>query len=121
MRRYLVPAMFLSTFFILGRLWNEIAGSRQTMVQQDDTVWAKTFQVAARDRIILKTGDAEITMDNSGNISISGVNITINSTNRLNIRAPGSVVLHGTSILEEGGSRIAAATPWMQPRMMSNG
>jgi type VI secretion system secreted protein VgrG len=78
-----------------------IGGSRGTSVGKDDaTKVAKTFLVDAGDEIALKTGSASITMKKDGTIQISGKDITIKASGKVNVKADSDVVVKGSKILQ---------------------
>ena len=59
---------------------------------------AKNFGVDAGDAIVLKTGDASITMKKDGTILIKGKNITIQGSGKITVKADGNIVMKGDNV-----------------------
>ncbi len=54
--------------------------------------------VDAADSIIIKTGDASITMKKDGTIMIKGKDITIQGSGKINVKADGDIAMKGSKI-----------------------
>ena len=70
-----------------------VAGYSQTISTQQ-----KKVSVLAEDEIIIKTGNASITMKKDGTIIIKGSNIIVEGTSSVNVKASGNVILKGSKI-----------------------
>jgi type VI secretion system secreted protein VgrG len=60
----------------------------------------KAFSLTAADEISITTGDASIVMKKDGTITISGKNITIKGSGKINAEASGDMTLKGSKILQ---------------------
>ena len=58
----------------------------------------KTIQIDAGDQIVLRTGSATISMKSSGDISISGKNITVKGSGKINVKASSNVNIKGSKV-----------------------
>jgi type VI secretion system secreted protein VgrG len=54
--------------------------------------------VDAGDSIVLKTGEASITMNKDGTIQIKGKDIIITGKGKINVKADGDIVMKGSNI-----------------------
>jgi type VI secretion system secreted protein VgrG len=54
--------------------------------------------VDAGDQVVLKTGEASITMKKDGTIVIKGKNITIQGSGKINVKADSDIVMKGSNI-----------------------
>ncbi|MDA7746356.1 type VI secretion system tip protein VgrG [Psychromonas sp.] len=68
-----------------------IKGSYKEDVTNDYNLHAKTITMDADEKIVIKTGSAQIVMKSNGDITISGKNI--------NVKGSGNVVLKGSKVL----------------------
>ena len=59
----------------------------------------KNLVIQAGDSITIKTGDASITMKKNGAITISGKDITLSGSGKINIKADGNVIVKGSKIM----------------------
>ena len=84
-----------------------ISGGRTATVSKDESVSidggqtisvGKALSITAADSITLTTGSASITMKKDGTITISGKDITINGSGKINAQASGNMVLKGAAI-----------------------
>jgi type VI secretion system secreted protein VgrG len=76
-----------------------VTGGRTTTVGKDDaTKVTKNWVVDAGDSIVLKTGDASITMKKDGTIVIKGKDISIQGSGKINVKASGDVVVKGSKV-----------------------
>jgi len=65
---------------------------------QITTAQQKKILLQAYDEIVIKTGDASITMKKDGSIIIKGSNIQIEGTKVVNVKASGEMLLKGSKI-----------------------
>ncbi len=76
-----------------------VTGGRSTTIGKDDTTKVtKNWAIDAGDSIVLKTGDASITMKKDGSIQIKGKDITITGSGKINVKADGDIVMKGKNI-----------------------
>jgi len=54
--------------------------------------------MSAEDEIVIQTGEASITMKKNGEITISGKDITLNGSGKINVKASSDVVLKGSKV-----------------------
>jgi type VI secretion system secreted protein VgrG len=79
----------------------KVTGGRSTDIGKDDaTKVAKNYVVDAGDEIVLKTGDASITMKKDGTIVIKGKDITVQGSGKINVKADGDITMKGSKILQ---------------------
>ncbi len=71
-----------------------IAYAQITSAQQ------KKLLLQAEDEIVIKTGDASITMKKDGTIFIKGTNLQIEGSKTVSVKASGDVILKGSKIKE---------------------
>ena len=77
----------------------KVTGGRVTDIGKDDaTKVGKNFALDAGDQIVLKTGDASITLKKDGTIVIKGKNITVQGSGKVNVKADGDIVMKGSNI-----------------------
>jgi type VI secretion system secreted protein VgrG len=78
-----------------------VANDRSASIAGGDTInVGKAFALVAADSITLTTGDASITMAKNGNITISGKDITIKASGKINSEASSEHTLKGSKILQ---------------------
>ena len=71
----------------------------ETAIAKDDVLQVgKKLQINVADEIVIKTGDATISMKKNGDITIKGKNITLNGSDKINVKASSNVVLKGSKI-----------------------
>jgi type VI secretion system secreted protein VgrG len=76
-----------------------VKGGRKTSVGKDDVTKVKNnWVVDAGDSIVLKTGEASITMNKDGTIQIKGKDIIITGKGKINVKADGDIVMKGSNI-----------------------
>ena len=76
-----------------------VAENRSTSVgKNDETTVGKNFLLNVADEIVIKTGDASITMKKNGEITIKGKDITIDGSGKINVKASSDVVLKGSKV-----------------------
>ncbi|MBI5718684.1 MAG: type VI secretion system tip protein VgrG [Burkholderiales bacterium] len=78
-----------------------VADSRGTKIAKDDTLHiGKKFVLEADEEIMIKTGDASITMKKDGTIQIKGKDITVTGSGKIGVKASGDVVIKGSKIAQ---------------------
>jgi type VI secretion system secreted protein VgrG len=77
----------------------QVTGQRTTQIGKNDSLdVAKKLLISAGDEIVIRTGDASITMKKNGDITISGKNITLKGGGKINAKADGDIVLKGKNV-----------------------
>ena len=86
----------------IGKNRSETVGSNRTSsVGKDDSLKVgKNLVIDAGDQIVIKTGKASITMKKDGTIQISGKDITIKASGKINAKASKNIILKGKKILQ---------------------
>jgi type VI secretion system secreted protein VgrG len=74
------------------------AGRTVTVGGDDKLEVAKKIAVNGGDEIVLKSGDASITLKKDGTVIIKGKDITLNASGKINAKASGDVILKGSKI-----------------------
>ena len=78
-----------------------ISGGRTVNVSKDDSLTVgKNLVINAGDSISITTGSASITMKKDGTIAISGKDISIEGSGKINIKASSDVIVKGSKILQ---------------------
>jgi type VI secretion system secreted protein VgrG len=78
-----------------------IGDARTTSVGKDDSLTVgKNLTITAADSITLKTGSASITMKKDGTISISGKDISIEGSGKINAKASSDIIMKGSKITQ---------------------
>ena len=78
-----------------------VSGGRATSIGKDDaTKVSNNWVLDAGDEIVLKTGEASITMKKDGTIVIKGKDITIQASGKMNVKADSDIVMKGSKILQ---------------------
>jgi type VI secretion system secreted protein VgrG len=77
---------------IVKDLTERVGGQHKETVEKEYALQAKKIQLLAEDEIIIKTGDASITLKKNGDISING--------KKINVQGSGDVVIKGSKIKE---------------------
>ncbi len=76
-----------------------VGKDRATSVSGGDTLSVgKALAITATDSITITTGDASITMNKDGTITIKGKDITIDASGKITQKASGDVILKGSSV-----------------------
>jgi type VI secretion system secreted protein VgrG len=84
-----------------GNQSNQIGRGRSSQVAQDDSLKVgKKLVIDAGDEITIKTGKASIMMKKDGTVQISGKDITIKGTGKINVKASKDVTVKGQKILQ---------------------
>ena len=79
----------------------KVIGGRSSDIGKDDlTKVAKNYGLDVGDAIVLKTGDASITMKKDGTIIIKGKDITNQGSGKINAKADGDIVMKGSKITQ---------------------
>jgi type VI secretion system secreted protein VgrG len=77
----------------------QVAGNRTTKVAKEDKLdVGKKLFVNAADEIVLKTGDASLTMKKDGTITLKGKDIKIEGSGKVNVKASSDVVIKGSKV-----------------------
>ncbi|HEY2852772.1 MAG TPA: type VI secretion system tip protein TssI/VgrG [Gemmatimonadaceae bacterium] len=71
---------------------------KTTVGKNDELTVGKKLLISAADEIVIETGDASITMKKNGEITISGKDITLNGSGKINVKASSDVVLKGSKV-----------------------
>lgn len=78
-----------------------VTGARSQNVGKDDKlVVGKSLVVSAADDIVLKAGDASITLKKNGDITIKGKNINVTGSGKIKANADGDMVLKASKIAQ---------------------
>jgi type VI secretion system secreted protein VgrG len=84
-----------------GSHTESVGGDRSASIAGADSISVgKTFALTAADEISISTGDASILMKKDGTITISGKNISIKASGKINAEASGDMTLKGSKILQ---------------------
>jgi type VI secretion system secreted protein VgrG len=76
-----------------------IAANRTTSVGKDEKhSVSKKFVLDVGDEIVIKTGEASITMKKDGTIKIKGKDISIDGSGKINVKASSDVVIKGSQV-----------------------
>ena len=76
-----------------------VGGKRSTDVAKDDNLSVgKKLVVEAGDEIVIRVGNAVLAMKKDGTIKLSGKNITISGTGKVNVKASSDVVVKGSNV-----------------------
>ncbi|MDN3920023.1 type VI secretion system Vgr family protein [Roseateles violae] len=78
-----------------------IEGGRSAKVGKDDALKiGKNLVIDAGDSVSIVTGEAAITMKKDGTITITGKDITVTGTGKVNVKASSNIVMKGSKILQ---------------------
>lgn len=69
-----------------------------TIAKNDELTVGKKLLITAADEIVIKAGDASITLKKDGAITIVGKDITLNGSGKINVKASSDVVLKGSKV-----------------------
>ena len=76
-----------------------VTGGRTSSVGKDDVLKVtQNFTVDAGDSVVIKTGDASITMKKDGTILIKGKDIAIQGSGKISVKADSDVVVKGSKV-----------------------
>jgi type VI secretion system secreted protein VgrG len=76
-----------------------VGGDRSTSVGKSDELQVgKELLIGVADKIVLKTGDASITMKKNGDIDIKGKNIKVQGSGKVQIKASSDVNIKGSKV-----------------------
>ena len=76
-----------------------VTGGRTTSVGKDDVLKVtNNYTVDSGDSVVIKTGDASITMKKDGTILIKGKDIAIQGSGKISVKADSDVVVKGSKI-----------------------
>jgi type VI secretion system secreted protein VgrG len=77
----------------------KVKGGRKVEIEKDDALKVtKNLVIDAGESVMIKTGDASISMKKDGTIVIKGKDITIDGSGKINVKAGGDMVLKGSKI-----------------------
>jgi type VI secretion system secreted protein VgrG len=74
------------------------AGRKQTITGDDQVSVSKKLLFDAGDEIVIKTGDASITMKKDGTIILKGKDVSITASGKINANASGDVIIKGSKV-----------------------
>jgi len=78
-----------------------VTGGRTSSIGKDDALKVtKNLVIDAGESVTIKTGDASITMNKNGTITIKGKDITITGSGKINVKADSDIVMKGSKILQ---------------------
>jgi type VI secretion system secreted protein VgrG len=78
-----------------------IGDNQTTKVGKDQTLSVgKKLTIDAGDQVIIKTGKASIIMKKDGTITLSGKDITVNGSGKINVKAKKNITMKGQKILQ---------------------
>jgi type VI secretion system secreted protein VgrG len=56
--------------------------------------------IDAADEIVIKTGDASLTMSKDGTITLKGKDITLDGSGKINVKASSDVTIKGSKVAQ---------------------
>ena len=74
------------------------AGRKQSITGDDQVSVTKKILFDGGDEIMLKSGDASITLKKDGTIILKGQDVTINASGKINAKASGDVIIKGSKV-----------------------
>jgi type VI secretion system secreted protein VgrG len=78
-----------------------VEGARTTKIGKDDSLdVTKKLNIVAGESVMLKSGDASITLKKDGTIVIKGKDITLEGSGKINVKASGDVIMKGSKIAQ---------------------
>ncbi|MGH8137961.1 MAG: type VI secretion system Vgr family protein [Steroidobacteraceae bacterium] len=78
-----------------------VSGNRTSAIGADDNLSVtKNLIIEAGDSVMIKTGDASITMNKDGTITIKGKDINIQGSGKMSIKADSDITMKGSKILQ---------------------
>lgn len=81
------------------KLTLQVADARSTSIgKNDELTVGKKLVISAADEISLTAGDASIILKKNGEITISGKDITVSGSGKINVKASSDLVLKGSKI-----------------------
>lgn len=86
----------------IGKNQSVSVGENQTTsVEKDNALKVgKNLVIDAGDSVVIKTGKASISMKKDGTIAISGKDISIDGSGKINVKASGNITMKGQKILQ---------------------
>jgi type VI secretion system secreted protein VgrG len=89
------------TLSVSGGQTTSVGKARTTSVGEDDSLTVgKNLVISAADSVSITTGSASITMKKDGTITITGKDITIDGSGKINVKASSDIVMKGSKILQ---------------------
>jgi type VI secretion system secreted protein VgrG len=74
------------------------AGRKQTITGDDQVTVSKKILFDGGDEIMLKSGDASITLKKDGTIILKGKDVSITASGKINAKASGDVIIKGSKV-----------------------
>jgi type VI secretion system secreted protein VgrG len=74
------------------------AGRKQTITGDDQITVSKKILFDGGDEIMLKSGDASITLKKDGTIILKGKDVTITASGKINAKASGDIIMKGSKV-----------------------
>ncbi|HEX7508980.1 MAG TPA: type VI secretion system tip protein TssI/VgrG [Polyangia bacterium] len=74
------------------------AGRKQTITGDDQVTVSKKILFDGGDEIMLKSGDASITLKKDGTIILKGKDVSITASGKINAKADGDVIIKGSKV-----------------------
>ena len=77
----------------------KVTGERQVDIGKNDALKvAKNLMIEAGESVVIKTGDASISMKKDGTIVIKGKDITVQGSGKVNVKADSDIAMKGSKI-----------------------
>jgi type VI secretion system secreted protein VgrG len=76
------------------------AARNQEVAGDDNLKVGKKLIIDAADQVVIKTGDASITMKKDGTITLKGKDITLDASGKINAKASGDVIIKGSKVAQ---------------------
>jgi type VI secretion system secreted protein VgrG len=71
-----------------------------TIAENDSVAVGKKLLIDAADEIVIKTGDASLTMSKDGTITLKGKDITLDGSGKINVKASSDVTIKGSKVAQ---------------------
>ena len=89
-----------SRFLVVGQSMSEDVGKDRSLnVGNTSSHTAKKILISAEDELTIKVGKASLTMKKDGTITLSGKDIDLKGTGKINVKASKDVVIKGSKVL----------------------
>lgn len=75
-----------------------IGGKYSVTVVKEHTLKARKFRLEAEEEVVIKAGKAQITMKSNGDIEISGANVSVKGTKKIDVKATKDVTIKGSKV-----------------------
>lgn len=83
-----------------SNLTETVGGKHSETVTGAYTLKAKTIALEAEESVVIKTGDASITLKSGGEVTIKGSDLTFKGSGKIGAKADGDIVMKGSNILQ---------------------